>query len=115
MLKPPPLAQPRQPASKPTDDGERRRICDQLHLLVLARISEAYQLAGITESRDMQKPDYKLPASGLASHDEKLRGAQVVLDPSTFAQWRKQYEAQDALADGAGPSTAPPQKKKPRK
>ena len=33
----------------------------------------------------------------------------------TFAQWRKQYEAQDALADGAGPSTAPPQKKKPRK
>ena len=158
VLKPPPPAQPGQPAPKPPDEGQRRVICERLQArhahhahaphacacptraralapplahhalayahqgLLVARIQEAYVQAGISQGRDLQKADYKLPASGLASHDEKLRGAKVILDPSTFPAWRKEYETEDVFAEAgvtlqaaSDTNPQPPPKKKPKK
>ena len=120
-LKPPPRVDGQPPPPKP-DEGSRRRLVDKLHGLIVARLTAAYKAAGIAVPRDMQKDDYELPVSGIASHLEKLKIAKApLIDPrnAAFRAAREQQEraaAEAAETGGDGGSAAggvqPPKKRK---
>ena len=112
ILKPPPPAAAGEPAPK-VDNGKRRVICGALHMLILARLTQAYQEAGLDVPRDFSKENYVMPASGIATHAEgELKKKCSVPEISTFASWRKEYEEQEAEElGGAGASRPPPAKK----
>ena len=73
------------------EDGERRRLVARLHQAVIARLTAGYEAARVTVPRDYAKGDYNLPATGIASAVEALKG-KVIFDPSTFEAWREVWE-----------------------
>ena len=113
-LKPPPTQGDGQSPPPKPDEGARRRLVDKLHGLIVSRLTAAFEeAAGIGVPRDMQKDDYELPVSGIASHLEKLRVAKTPsIDPSTFAVWRAEHEQQEReAAETGGGGSAQPRKK----
>ena len=88
----PPLSGPDGEPPPAPDNGRRRTISMNLNTLVVARLSEAYVDEGLLVPRDFLKEGYLLPTTGVASHcDSQLKKRRRVPDPSTFAEWRKQY------------------------
>eukprot|EP00966_Prymnesium_polylepis_P299594 6923214-Prymnesium_polylepis.1 len=119
VLKPLPPATDGEPARVP-DDGRRRSISTNLNMLVVDRLAQAYEEASLEVPRDFSKEGYMLPATGIATHcdaSSKLKGKGLVPDPSTFAAWRKEQEAQEASGEGSSSRVAAkaPPRKKPRK
>ena len=49
--------------------------------------------AGVTVPCDYARSDYNLPATGIASAVEALKG-KVIFDPSTFTAWREVWETE---------------------
>ena len=100
------------PPATALEEGERRRLVVRLHEAIIARLSAAYEEAGLAVPRDYAKPDYYLPATGPASAVEALKG-KVILDPSTFETWRREWEAERERRRESG--EAPPPAKKAKK
>ena len=72
----------------------------------------AYVDADLPVPRDFLKEGYLLPVTGVASHCDGQLKRRRVIDPSTFADWRKQYEEKEA--SGAGSCLSQPKKKAKR-
>ena len=108
------MKQPADPTAPPFDDGERRRVAARVHDALVARLQEFYPKAGLPVPRDLGKEDHQLPASGIASHVEKLKPklSSAAMDVSAFAEWRVAWEAR--VQEDAASGDAPP-KKKPKK
>lgn len=77
--------------------------------MVMARLRAAYRDQGVEVARDLAKADHVLPASGIASHTEKLK---LRMDFSTFPAWRKQFEEAGSSEAAAGAPARKKQKKK---
>ena len=100
---------PAQAGGPEPDQGERRKLIERLHQMVVARLRAAYRDKSMEVPRDLAKADHVLPASGIASHVEKLKQA---IDISTFLEWRKLWEQVDSSEAAAGAAAAKPKKRK---
>ena len=108
----PPTTAPGEPApSKAEVDGERRRILKYLNGLMVARLVAGFEQAKIAVPRDYAKLDYLIPASGVATALEALKG-KVIIDRSGLSSWRTEYEKE--LAENPRGSAPPPKKKAKR-
>ena len=96
------------------EDGMRRRLVARLHEAMCARLTAGYEAAHATVPRDYAKSDYYLPATGIASAVEALKG-KVIFDPSTFKAWREVWEKERESRRESGEGEAAPAKKKPKK
>lgn len=96
---------PTRPSQAPIDEGERRRVAERLHKLMVARFAAAFTEAGLSVPQNLAKG--LLPTSAIANRQKELKPKGIIFDSSTFAEWRKQYEA-------AAASEAPPSAKRAR-
>ena len=83
----------------PADEGERRTIAERLQKLMVARFAKGFTDAG--ESVPMNLGKGLLPTSGIANRQKELKPKGIKLDPSTFAQWRKEREAAEESASAS--------------
>ena len=104
------LKPPVPPASAP-DDGERRKLLVRLHDLILARLTSAYDEADLPVPRDYLKDDYLLPATGISSAVEALKG-KVIFDTSSFPEWRLAWEKERESQRESGEAPLKKKKKK---
>ena len=73
--------------------------------MVMARLRAAYREKQMDVPRDLAKADHVLPASGIASHMEKLN---MQMDLSAFPAWRTRWEQADSSEAPAAGAAAKP-------
>ena len=94
---------PQRASQPPADRGERRRISERLHKLMVARFADAF--ISISQSVPQNLGKSILPTSAIANRTKELKkGGFKSFDTSTFAQWRIQYEAKTSAAGSSTPA-----------